>query len=180
MNSSTYLEGIALPLYSSLRGVILVYYYLPHYLARGFGGVRLHVGRQRNAAGRDRRDFVQHRHLGVVRRGGTTAFTLLPMSPRPQKPAKSPFGRVLQELMAQRGIETQTELALRIRKAGYRRCYQSLLSGWFSGSSRPKNALRFCYYLDKALVLTREEKERVAASLDCAEYPRPRQIHQSE
>ena len=91
------------------------------------------------------------------------------MSPRYQKPAKCPFGRVLQEIMEARGIPTISELGLRLRMAGYRNMYQSLLSGWCSGSSRPKNPLRFCYYLDKALVLTPEEKERVAASLGLSE-----------
>jgi hypothetical protein len=88
------------------------------------------------------------------------------MTPRPQQQAKCPFGRILQEIMAARNIPTISELALRIKHAGYGRgMYQSVLSGWFSGSSKPKNPLRFCYYLDKALTLTPEEKVRVAASL---------------
>ncbi len=42
--------------------------------------------------------------------------------------------------MAARNIPTISELALRIKHAGYGRgMYQSVLSGWFSGSSRPKN-----------------------------------------
>jgi hypothetical protein len=102
------------------------------------------------------------------------------MTPRPQQQAKCPFGRVLQEIIAARNIPTISELALRLRMAGYRRIYQSLISQWMSGASRPKNPLRFCYYLDKALALTPEEQERVAATLGRAEYPRPRQIHENE
>ena len=96
-----------------------------------------------------------------------------PMCPRPQQQAKCPFGRVLQEIMKARGIPTQSELALRLRMAGYRRIYQSLISQWMSGASRPKNPLRFCYYLDKALALTPEEQGRVAATLGRTEYPLP-------
>src|SRR5919199_2454137 len=62
--------------------------------------------------------------------------------PRPKQQAKCPFGRVLQEIMAARNIPTISELALRIKHAGYGRgMYQSVLSGWFSGSSKPKNPL---------------------------------------
>ena len=93
---------------------------------------------------------------------------------RRQNKAKCPFGQVLQEIMETRGIPTQSELALLVKRAGYRRIYQSLISQWMSGASRPKNPLRFCYYLDKALTLTPEEQERVAAALGRSEYPLPR------
>ena len=83
--------------------------------------------------------------------------------------------------MAARNIPTISELALRIKHAGYGRgMYQSVLSGWFAGSSKPKNPLRFCYYLDKALTLTPEEQKRIAAALGRHEYPRPREIHENE
>jgi hypothetical protein len=82
--------------------------------------------------------------------------------------------------MEARGIRTISELGLRLRMAGYRRIYQSLISQWMSGASTPKNPIRFCYYLDKALVLAPEERGRVAASLGRAEYPMPakaRRLH---
>jgi hypothetical protein len=87
-------------------------------------------------------------------------------------PTKSPFGRILQELMAARGIETISELGLLTKWAGYRRgMHQAALSKWMSGVSRPTSIPRFCFYLDKALQLTEDEKAAVAASLGRAAYP---------
>ena len=103
------------------------------------------------------------------------------MSPRPQTPAKTALGRTLQAIMIERGIETQSELALRIKRAGYRRGIDhNVISQWMSGASKPINIRRFCYYLDKALTLTPEEKQSVAASVGWLKYPLPRQIHDSE
>jgi hypothetical protein len=79
--------------------------------------------------------------------------------------------------MEARGIPTQSELALLVKRAGYRHIYQTLISQWMSGAFRPKNPLRFCYYLDKALTLTAEEQERVAASLGRQDYPVTRARH---
>jgi hypothetical protein len=85
---------------------------------------------------------------------------------KPMTPAKTPLGRALQELMERRGIKTIGELGLRLRRAGYRRIYQSAISQWMMGSSKPKSIPRLCFYLDKALTLTEDEKAAV-------ESPRP-------
>ena len=93
---------------------------------------------------------------------------------RPMQPAKTPLGEVLQELMAARGIETIGELGVRLRKAGYRRIYQSVISQWMCGVSKPQSIPRLCFYLDNALTLTEEEKAAIAAAVGWAEYPVPR------
>jgi hypothetical protein len=75
--------------------------------------------------------------------------------------------------MNARSIATVAELALKLKQAGYRRCHQSLLSKWMHGSTKPQSAARFCYYLDKALTLTDDEKAAVAKALMRSEYPLP-------
>ena len=90
---------------------------------------------------------------------------------------RSSFGRVLQDLMESRGIETKRELALRIKHAGYgRSMYQSILSQWVAGASRPKNIPKFCHYLDIALDLSEDEKAAVARAVGRSAYPVPRQL----
>lgn len=88
--------------------------------------------------------------------------------------ARTPLGRCLQELMAARGIGTLSEFGLRLKQAGYRRCCQSVVSQWMRGHSRPQSVPKLCYYLDRALQLTEDEKQSVAAALGRAEYPVPR------
>jgi hypothetical protein len=55
----------------------------------------------------------------------------------------------------------------------HRRCASrpALASQWMAGSTRPWNVPRFCYYLDKALKLTDDEKAAVAAAVGRSEYP---------
>jgi hypothetical protein len=92
---------------------------------------------------------------------------------RPRTPPKTPLGRVLEELMERRGITTLADLGVRLRMAGYRRCYQSAVSQWMLGTSRPTSIPRLCFYLDKALTLTEDEKANVASALGLSEYPLP-------
>ena len=95
------------------------------------------------------------------------------MTGRPKTPAKSPLGVVLQEIMEARSIATGAELALLLKQAGFRRMCQSRVSQWMHQSSRPQSVARFCYYLDKALMLTDDEKAAVAKALMRSEYPLP-------
>ena len=95
------------------------------------------------------------------------------MSPRPQTPGRSPLGVVLQEIMEARSIATGAELALLLKQAGFRRMCQSRVSQWMHQPSRPQSVARFCYYLDKALSLTDEEKATVAKAVGWSEYPLP-------
>jgi hypothetical protein len=99
----------------------------------------------------------------------------VPMIGKPMTPATTPLGRALQELMERRGIETVSELGLRLRRAGYRHIYRSAISQWMIGASRPKSIPRLCFYLDKALTLTEDEKANIASALGLAKYPLPPQ-----
>jgi hypothetical protein len=77
--------------------------------------------------------------------------------------------------MERRGIKTIGELGLRLRMAGYRRIYQSAISQWMMGASQPKSIPRLCFYLDKALTLSDDEKANIASTLGLAKYPLPPQ-----
>jgi hypothetical protein len=96
---------------------------------------------------------------------------------RKKSKAESSFGRALREIMEARGIETLGQLAVLIKKAGYGRGIDgTVVSNWMSEYARPRSIPRFCYYLDKALALTEEEKNLVARSLGWLEYPLPKNI----
>ena len=75
--------------------------------------------------------------------------------------------------MEARSIATGAELALKLKQAGFRRMCQSRVSQWMHQPNRPQSVARFCYYLDKALTLTDDEKAAVAKALMRSEYPLP-------
>jgi len=77
--------------------------------------------------------------------------------------------------MEARDIPTLAELGVRLRKAGYRGAHESAVGQWMSGASRPQSVPRLCFYLDKALTLTDDEKAAVAAAVGRSEYPLPPQ-----
>ena len=90
---------------------------------------------------------------------------------------RTPLGRVLLALMHARGIETFGQLGVRLKRAGYRRgLSRSVIGGWSRGAAKPQSATKLCFYLDRALTLTEEEKQSVAAALGFSEYPQPRTL----
>ena len=91
--------------------------------------------------------------------------------------ARTPLGRTLREIMRTRDIETIGELSERLRRSGYRRgMSQSVIGQWVRGASRPVSAAKLCFYLDRALQLTEEEKVAVARALGFSEYPVPDKV----
>ena len=91
--------------------------------------------------------------------------------------ARTPLGRVLMEIMNDRDIETFGQLGVRLKRAGYRRgLSQSVIGRWSRGDSKPQSAHKLCFYLDRALTLTDDEKQSVAAALGYSEYPQPHKV----
>ena len=90
---------------------------------------------------------------------------------------RTPLGRVLLALMHARGIETFGQLGVRLKRAGYRRgLSQSVIGEWSRGASRPVSAAKLCFYLDRALQLTDDEKVAVACALGFSEFPVPDKV----
>ena len=93
--------------------------------------------------------------------------------------ARTPLGRALREIMRTRDIETIGELSERLRRSGYRRgMSHGVIGQWMRGDSQPISAPKLCFYLDKALQLTPEEKAAVAAALGLSEYPQPHKVRE--
>ena len=91
--------------------------------------------------------------------------------------ARTPLGRALREIMRTRDIETIGELSERLRRSGYRRgMSQSVIGQWMRGDSQPISAPKLCFYLDKALQLTDDEKVAVARALGFSEFPVPDKV----
>jgi hypothetical protein len=44
-----------------------------------------------------------------------------------------------------------------------------------TGASKPKSLPRLCFYLDKALTLSKDEKAAIVSALGLSEYPAPPQ-----
>ncbi len=91
--------------------------------------------------------------------------------------ARTPLGKVLLALMAARGIETFGQLGMHLKRAGYKRGLSpNVIGQWVRGASRPVSAAKLCFYLDRALQLTDDEKVAVARALGFSEYPVPDKV----